>query len=145
MRNTNNLEDFKINVKFKLSALWTFLMFCYVYGDFFSLFVPGRIQNLMSGNSGTGSTTPWTLLIYAILLTIPSLMIFLSLALKPKANRLANICIGIFFTVVMILVTGTSINKWMIFYVFLGSIEIVITCLITWYAWKWPKQGDRTE
>ncbi|MES2275704.1 MAG: DUF6326 family protein [Bacteroidota bacterium] len=145
MRSTNNLEDFKINVKFKLSALWTSLMFCYVYGDFFSLFVPGRIQNLMSGNSGTGSTTPWTLLIYAILLTIPSLMIFLSLALKPKVNRLANIYVGIFFTVVMLLVTVTSISKWMIFYVFLGNIEIIITCLITWHAWKWPKQGDPAE
>jgi hypothetical protein len=96
---TNDLQDFKINVRVKLSALWVSLMFCYIYGDFFSLFVPGRIQGLMNGQSGAGPTTPFVLLAYAVLLSMPPLMIFLSLVLKPKVNRLINIVIGIFFTI----------------------------------------------
>ena len=48
----NNLEDFKINIRIKLSALWGSVMFCYVYGDFFTLFVPGRIKGLADGTSG---------------------------------------------------------------------------------------------
>jgi hypothetical protein len=137
---TNNLQDFKINVKVKLSALWISVMFCYVYGDFFSLFVPGRIQGLMNGQSGAGPITPWVLLMYAILLSIPPFMIFLSLILSPKVNRFVNIIVGIFFTIVMLLVVGTSINKWMIFYTYLGIIEIIITCLIVRHAWLWPKE-----
>ena len=136
---TNDLQDFKINVKVKLSALWISLMFCYIYGDFFSLFVPGRIKGLMNGQSGTGQITPWVLLAYAVLLSIPPLMIFLSLILKPKVNRILNIAVGIFFTVVMLLVVGTSIDKWMIFYIYLGSIEIIISLLIVYQSWFWPK------
>jgi hypothetical protein len=135
-------EDSKINVKFKLSALWVAVMFCYVYGDFFSLFVPGRIQHLMDGESGAGETTPVKLLLYAVLMTLPSLMIFLSLALKAKINRIVNIITGTFFTLVMVLVVATSIDRWMLFYTFLGVVEIIITCLIVGYALKWPKSEN---
>lgn len=131
-------EDFKVNTKFKLAALWTSLMFCYVYGDFFSLFVPGRIQNLINGNSGAGETTPIMLLLYAILLALPALMIFLSVALKARVNRLLNIIMGILYTLVMIMVASTSLSEWMIFYTFLGIIEIMLTCIIVWQAIKWP-------
>jgi hypothetical protein len=136
---TSNLEDFKINTRIKLSALWTAVMFCYVYGDFFSLFVPGRIQGLMDGRSGVGDTTPVKILMFAILMTIPSLMIFLSLVLKPALSRWANISMGIFFTAVMILVVATSIDEWRLFYTFLGIVEIMLTCIIVGYAWKWPR------
>lgn len=103
------------------------------------IIVPGRIQGLMNGQSGAGRTTPWVLLAYAVLLSIPPLMIFLSLILKPKVNRLVNIVVGIFFTIVMLLVVGTSIDKWMLFYIYLGVIEIIITSLIVYHAWLWPK------
>lgn len=140
MANTPQLQNFGINIKLKLSALWVSVMFCYVYGDFFSLFVPGRIQNLMNGNSGSGHTTPVMLLVYAILMTLPPMMIFLSLILRPKINRVANLATGILFTLVMLLVVATSISKWMLFYTYLGVVEIVVTCLIIGYAWKWPKE-----
>lgn len=131
-------EDFKVNVKFRLAALWTSLMFCYVYGDFFSLFVPGRIQRLIEGNSGAGETTPIMLLVYAILLAAPALMIFLSVSIKARMNRLLNIIMGSFFTLVMIVVTAASLGEWMLFYTFLGVVEIILTCVIVWQAVKWP-------
>ncbi len=40
--NINDLEDFKVNVKIMLSALWTSVMFCYIYGDYFELYVPKK-------------------------------------------------------------------------------------------------------
>ncbi|MCI0752086.1 MAG: DUF6326 family protein [Flammeovirgaceae bacterium] len=137
--NQSRFEDFKVNTKIKLSALWTAVMFCYVYGDFFTLFVPGRIENLMAGNSGAGETTPIKLLMFAILMTLPSVMIFLSLILKPKVNRWANILVGLFFTAIMILVTAASISEWMIFYIYLAVVEIILTSLVVWNAWMWPK------
>lgn len=139
MINTNNLQDAPIHVKFKLSALWASVMFCYIYGDFFTLFVPGRIQHLMEGNSGAGDTTPVKLLLFAILMATPPLMLFLSLILKPEINRILNLLIGLFFTAIMALVVATSTGTWMLFYIFLGIIEITITSLIVWYAWKWPR------
>jgi hypothetical protein len=134
------LEDIRIHVRFKLSALWAAVMFCYIYGDFFSLFVPGRIENLMKGDSGAGSTTPVKLLMFAMMMTIPSLMVFLSLVLKPVVSRWTNIAMGVLFTLIMILVVAVSIDRWMLFYTYLGVVEILITILIVWYAWRWPRK-----
>ncbi len=133
------LEDYQVPVKLKLSALWASTMFCYVYGDFFSLFVPGRIEKLNQGHSGVGETTPTALLMFAILMTLPAVMVFLSLALKAKFNRWLNILVGTFFTAIMILVISISIDEWMIFYIYLGVVEVILTSLIVWFAWKWDK------
>jgi len=141
-----DLRDFKIDVKFKLSALWAAVMFLYIYGDFFSLFVPGRIQGLMNGNSGVGPTTPVKLLIFATVMTLPSVMVFLSLSLKAKINRWTNIGLGAFYTAIMILVGATSINEWNLFYSYLAVIEILLTTWIVGQAWRWEKEtGEATE
>ncbi len=143
MKNTNHLEDFKINVKFKLSALWTAVMFCYIYGDYFSLYVPKKIEGFISGETMLDS--PLKLFAASILMTIPSLMIFLSLALKPKIGKWLNILFGTIYSAIMILIAITSIAPWWTFYVFLAIVESCITLLIVWYAWRWPKQNITTE
>ena len=75
----------------------------------------------------------------AILITIPSVMIFLSLTLKPKANRWANIILGIVYTGVNIWNVLSFEEPWA-YIIFFNIVEIVLTLLIAWYAWKWPKQ-----
>jgi len=67
-------------------------------------------------------------------MAIPSVMIFLSVALKPAANRRLNIVFGILYSLT-ILITMWS---WL-FYVFFGVIEIGLTGHIVWYAWNWPR------
>jgi hypothetical protein len=70
------------------------------------------------------------------LMALPSVMVFLSLALKPRLNRWLNIGLGSFYTLIMIV---TMPGAWA-FYIFLGVIEVALTALIVWYAWTWPKQ-----
>jgi hypothetical protein len=140
MKNKTNFQDFQINVKLKLSALWASVMFCYIYGDYFALYVPDQLANLMHGDSAMGLTTPLKLVMFSLLMTPPSVMIFLSLALKPTINRVLNIALGLFFTAIMALVVLTSKNPWMLFNTVLGCIEMIITLLIVGYAWKWPKE-----
>lgn len=135
--NTSDLEDFKVNVKIKLSALWTSVMFCYIYGDYFELYVPKTVEKLISGKNLLNS--PMKLFAATLLLTIPALMIFLSLILKPKINRLLNLIFGIVYTALMLLIAFTSITKWLTFYVFLAIIESIITSIIVWQAWTWQK------
>ncbi len=132
------LEDYKINVKLKLSAFWTSVMFCYIYGDYFELYVPKKVEGLISGANMLDS--PTKLFLASVLLAIPALMIFLSILLKPAINRLLNIIFGILYTSMMILIAITSISSWYTFYVFLAILESLITFLIVWYAWKWPKK-----
>ncbi len=132
------MEDVKINVKIKLAGLWAAVMLLYLYGDVFGFYKPGLIEDIIAREvAGMQITQVW-LLGGAILMAIPSAMVFLSLTLKPKANRWANIILGIVYTVVML---GTMLmpGTW-VYYMFLGIVEVVFTLLIVWYAWKWPKQ-----
>jgi hypothetical protein len=134
----DSLEDFKINTKIKLSALWTSVMFCYIYGDYFSLYVPTKVEDFISGDTLLDS--PAKLFLATILMTIPSLMIFVSIVLKPKLNRLLNLVFGIIYTAIMLLIAFTTIAPWWSFYVFLALTESVLTATIFWTALKWPKQ-----
>jgi hypothetical protein len=81
----NNLEDFKVNTRIKLSALWTGVVFCYIYGGYFELYVPKKVESLMNGQNNLD--TPIKLFIATPALTIPALLIFLSLMLSPKLTK----------------------------------------------------------
>ena len=130
------LDDIKIHVKMKISALWASVMFCYIYGDYFGLYVPGALQRMLEGKMGPlGPTTQGVLVGTSVMMAIPSVMIFLSLALKPNLNRWVNIILGVIYTVIILI----TMWDWA-FYIFLGIIEVVLTALIVWYAWNWPKQ-----
>lgn len=135
--NKLQLEDLKINVKLVLSALWASVMFLYIYGDYFELYVPQKVEGLLHGQNLLN--TPYKLLFATIILTAPSLMIFISLMLKPKWNRALNIFIGVLLTLFTLLVGSLSFTEWKIFYVMLSFFESIITSIIVWKAWHWPK------
>jgi len=129
------LDDIKIDMKIKLSALWASVMFCYIYADYFGLYVPGALQGMLNGKMGPlGPTTQGVLLGTSIMMAIPSVMIFLSVALKPTLNRWLNVIFGVIFTVIILI---TMWGAWR-FYIFWGVIEVALTGLVVWYAWKWP-------
>jgi len=130
------LDDVPVHVRLKLSALWASVMFCYVYGDFFGLFKPGKLASMQAGQTPLGPTTRTILLAFSIVMAIPSVMVFLSLVLKPSINRQANIILGSAYTVIIVL---TMRGAWG-FYLFLGFIEAALTALVVWYAWNWPRQ-----
>ena len=126
----------KVNIKIKLSLLWTSVLFCYLYGDYFELYVPDKVNGLLTGDNIMDS--PKNLLIASIVLSIPSLMVGLSILLKPKINRFLNILFGIIFTVMMLFIAFNSLTTWYGFYVYLAILESIITFSIVWHAWKWP-------
>ncbi len=132
------LENPKVNSKIKLASLWASVTFCYLYGDYFELYTPNKVNSLISGDNIMDS--PTTLLIASIILAIPSVMVALSIFLKPKINRILNILFGTIFTIMMIFIGIMSTNEWYLFYIFLSFLESIITALIVWYAWKWPKE-----
>jgi hypothetical protein len=131
------LDDVKIHVKLKLSALWTSVMFCYIYGDYFGLYQPGSLRGMLEGRMGPlGPTTQGVLLGTSLMMAIPSVMVFLSLALRPHLNRWLNIILGVIYTAIILI---TMPGSWA-FYIFLGIVEVVLTALVVRYAWKWPEQ-----
>ena len=131
------LDNQKVNIKIKLSALWTSVVFCYLYGDYFELYVPEKVDSLVTGVNILDS--PTKLLFASIVLGIPSLMVALSILLNPKVNRFLNVFFGILFTLMMLLIGVNSLTPWYSFYAFLAFLESLITISIVWFAWNWPK------
>jgi hypothetical protein len=129
------MEDVKINVKIKLSALWVAMML-YIYADILSLFRPGQVQKILEGMMGPFPATQGSLLTASILMIIPALMVFLSLTLNARVNRGINIVFGLLYTLVNI---SNLIGETWVYYLLFGVVEIICTGLIIWYAWKWPK------
>ena len=132
---TSRLSDIRIHVRFKLSALWAALMFCYVYGDYFGLYVPGKLKGMLAGEGPVGPVSEASLVMTALLLALPGLMVFLSLALSARLCRWANIVLGLFYAVVMLV---TMPGAWW-FYITLGVIEVALSLLIVICAWRWAK------
>lgn len=131
-------QNFPVNIRVKLSALWTSVMFCYIYGDYFELYVPDKVEGLLNGNNILNS--PVNLLLATIMLTIPALLISVSVMAKPVLCRILNIAFGIFFTLLMLLIAVTSLTEWRMFYVFLALVESTLTSVIVYQAWHWEKQ-----
>ncbi|MBQ4862572.1 hypothetical protein J8L98_12825 [Pseudoalteromonas sp. MMG013] len=130
----SKFEDFKINVKLKISALWIAVMFCYVYGDYIQIYVPGIMAKAMAVNSSI--ETQLQFLAVAVLMVVPSVMVFFTLVLKPTINRRVNIIVSMFF-ILMLVATNLTEIWW--FYLFLTAVEVAISVAIVLYAWHWPK------
>lgn len=131
------LEDPKVNVKTKLSALWASVMFCYVYGDYFGLYGNGKLAEMMEGKIGPlGEATQGVLVGVSAMMAIPSAMVFLSLAMPPVLNRWLNLLLGLAYTAIMLMTMRGAPT----FYVFMGVIEVLLTLLIVWHAWAWPRR-----
>ena len=135
----HGLEDLKISVKIKLSALWGSVMCCYIYADYFGLYRPGKLQAILSGDFFTLPATQPVLLGASVMLAIPSVMIFLSVVLPPAVNRWLNIVTGAVYTAIIL----KTMWGWA-FYIFYGIVEISLTLLVVWYAWRWPKASAST-
>jgi hypothetical protein len=137
---TGILKDVKVNVQWKISALWVATLFLYIYADYFVLLQPGLIGQIAAGELSNGFKITKELLFgSAILMTIPSVMIFMSLALKAKVNRWANIILGVVYSIVNIWNVLSFKEPWA-YIIFFNAVETVLTLLIVRYAWKWPKQ-----
>jgi len=131
------LENYSVNVKIKLAGLWTSLMFLYIYGDYFELYTPNKVEYML--NADVILNSPAKLFAASFVLALPALMISLSLTLRPKINKLLNIVVAGLLTIVVGLVISTSLTPWYAFYFFYGVLEIGITVWIIVTALKWSK------
>ena len=132
----NALEDIKVSLKVKLATLWASLMFLIIYIDYFALYMPGKIEDIVRERVFKFDITQGFLLAALASVTIPALMIFLSVALPAKVNRWANIIIAaVYIPYTLFNLAGEA---WM-HMLFGAVVEVILLCLIIRYAWKWPR------
>jgi hypothetical protein len=134
--NASSFVDIKVHVRFKLFALWSSVMFFYIYGDYFELYQPGKLQDVISGRMPFGAISQGVLLGMAAVMVIPSLSVT-RLACRNKPLDEYRVRRGIQRD------HGSGDQGGWHYYVLFGLIEITLTILIVWYAWTWPKQPTR--
>ena len=70
-----------------------------------------------------------------IFILLPTLMVVLSLRLKPRVNRILNIVVSLLY---MITIIGSCIGEQWAYYILGSVIEVILLVFITRSAWKWP-------
>ena len=130
----NVLEDVRVNVK--LAALWASMMFFYIYVDYFGLYKPGSIEDILAGKVFEFDITQVFLLTALVLTTIPALMIFLSVALPAKVNRWTNIIVAAVWIPYTLF---NLVGEFWLHMVYGAVVEVILQLLIIRYAWNWPR------
>lgn len=138
----SQLSEMKIDIKFKLSALWASVMSCYIYCDYFDLYVPDKIEGMLGGKGLFGAFDQGVVLGLSSIMLVTSLMICLSVLLPANINRVLNIVTGVIMTLMMVIVLFVTGYY---FYMMYAVVEIMITLSIVWFAWTWPKEADAQQ
>ena len=114
-------------------------MFFYVYADLIGFFDARAMRQIMDGNMGfLGPATESLKLGVAVMMSIPALMIPLSLVLPPSRSRSANIVIGVLYALVALatLALPSSLH-----YKYFECLEALCTGVIVRSAWTWRVHG----
>lgn len=135
MATSTNFAPFHVNVRTKISALWTALLFVFAYVDIFSLYRPDFRADVEAGQVGGFAVGQSFLLGVTIYVAIPSLMVFATLVLRPRLNRIVNIALASLYALSIV---GGAIGEWN--YYLLGSaIEVALLATIAYYSKTWPE------
>jgi len=135
---SSTFEGVRVGVRPKISALWIAMLVLFAYGDIFGFFKPGQIEEVMSGEISGIEITQGFLFAISVYIAIASVMIFLTLVLKPAVVRWTNIVLALLY-IVSIVAAAIGEDA---YYLFLSAVEIAMLLLIVRYAWTWPRQSS---
>jgi hypothetical protein len=138
MSTTTRYQDYWINPRIKIAALWVSMLFVFVYVDLFSLYRADIRADIEAGEIFAFTIGQGFLLGVTIYIVVPSLMLFLSLVLPVRVTRTANIVVAVLYVVT---IAGGAVGEWN--YYILGSLtEAALLTGVVYYAWTWPKTTD---
>src|SRR5262245_16682008 len=139
MRSESRFEPVPVNVRIKISALWTAMLFVFAYVDVFSLYRPDFRAEVEAGEVGGFVVNQSFLLATTIYVAIPALMVFGTLILRASINRIANITLSVLYALTVMV---AAIGEWR--YYMLGSvIEMGLLVGVLFHAWTWPRLPSR--
>ena len=128
-----------VDVRIILSGLWVARMLSGLQGDSTRLHDPVALKELVEGTTEV-TVTNELLLVMSMIMAVPIFMSFLSLTLRDKVNRRANLITGVFFVVWELVFLISVYSQDPAYEVFWGIAYLVFALLVVWYAWKWPRQ-----
>jgi hypothetical protein len=137
-RSHTALEDLRMPVQAKLAAAWTSFMFLCIYVDYFHLYKPGAIDQIRGGVVWEFDISQVFVIIGLSLVAVPILMVFLSMTLPARANRLMNLIVAPIY--VLVSAFNALGESWTYFYGLGVVLEVLLLAFILRYAWTWPRR-----
>ncbi len=136
MKTYTKLDDPKTSIKTKLACLWTSLMFLIIYLDYFHLYMPNKLDDIMNGRVYVFAVSQGFLVAALSMVATPALMIFLSVALPARVNRLTNIIIAAIN--IPLILYNLAGEAWL--HMIIGAmLQVMLLSFIIGYALKWPR------
>jgi multisubunit Na+/H+ antiporter MnhB subunit len=112
-------------------------MFVYIYVDILGFYKPGVIEDILAGRVWQLEINQTWALGALVLMMIPILMVFLSLALPARANRITNIIVASLYVVVSV---GNAVGEpWVYYFAVAVLVEVAVLALVIRYSWMWPR------
>ena len=134
----STLEDLRMPVQAKLAAAWTSFMFLYIYVDYFALYKPGVIDDILAGVVFEFDISQTLLTAFLTLMAIPILMVMLSMTLPARVNRATNLVVASLY--IPVSVFNAVGESWTYFYGLSIGLEVLLLAFILRYAWTWPRR-----
>ena len=94
VRSMNVLDVSTVSIKTRIAVLWVSATLCYLYGDVIAFYGPGALQKMIDGKLGEWTVTPNWLLGVGVLMSLPAVMVALTVLLKPVVSRWLNVVVG---------------------------------------------------
>jgi hypothetical protein len=135
----DQLDNPPIPVQAKLAAAWTSFMFLYIYVDYFHLYKPGAINDILAGVVYEFDISPTLLTIFAVSMAIPALMVMLSMTLPARVNRATNLVVALLYIPFTMFNAAGESWDWAFFYGLTIGVEVLLLAFILRSAWTWPR------
>ena len=128
-----------VSVQAKIAAAWTSFMFLYIYVDFFNLYKPGVVDGILNGFVWRFDVSPTLLSIFLVSVSIPALMVVLSMTLPARVNRATNLVVAFLFIPICVFNAAGASWDWAFYYGLTIGVEVLLLAFILRSAWTWPR------
>lgn len=136
---SNPLDNPPIPVQAKLAAAWTSFMFLYVYVDILNFYKPGVVDGILKGLIWRFDISSTLLTIFLVTVSIPALMVVLSMTLPARVNRSTNLVVASLLIPYSMFNAAGATWEWAAFYGISIGIEVLLLAYILRSAWAWPR------
>jgi hypothetical protein len=132
------LEDRQLPVQAKLAAAWTSFMFLYIYVDILNFYKPGVVDGILNGLVWKFDVSSTLLTIFLVSVSIPAMMVWLSITLPARVNRATNLVVASLLIPYSMFNAAGAAWEWAAFYGLSIGLEVLLLAFILRATWTWP-------
>ncbi|MFF2275538.1 DUF6326 family protein [Agromyces sp. NPDC058126] len=133
------LDDRPMPVQAKLAAAWASFMFLYVYVDVLNFYKPGVVDGILNGLMWRFDVSSTLLTVVLVSVSIPAMMVALSMTLPALVNRAANLVVASLLIPYTIFNAAGTTWEWAGFYGISIGLELLLLAFVLRSAWTWPR------